>query len=119
MLDRCGLSDFATLPIAELSYGKRRLVDMALALALDPKVLLLDEPADGLSATESRSVFAALDRLPSDVAILLIEHDMDLVFSFAERITVLVEGRVLVQGTPDEIRSNREVRDVYLGRRAR
>lgn len=119
MLDLCGLTSFATLPVAKLSYGKRRLVDIALALALHPKVLLLDEPAAGLSTAESRSVFAALDRLPADVAILLIEHDMDLVFNFAETITVLVEGRILVQGPPDEIRTNREVRDVYLGRRAK
>jgi branched-chain amino acid transport system ATP-binding protein len=119
MLDLCGLRSYATSPVAALSYGKRRLVDIALALALHPKVLLLDEPAAGLSTPETRSVFAALERLPADVAILLIEHDMDLVFNFARSITVLVEGRILVQGTPDEIRANREVRDVYLGRRAR
>jgi branched-chain amino acid transport system ATP-binding protein len=119
MLDLCGLLAFATSPVAMLSYGKRRLVDIALALALHPKVLLLDEPAAGLSNEESRSVFAALERLPADVAILLIEHDMDLVFNFAQSITVLVEGRILVQGTPDEIRANREVRDIYLGRRAK
>ncbi len=98
-----------------LPYGKQRQVEIALALATRPKVLLLDEPAAGIPATESALLFSVLAELPRDVAILFIEHDMGLVFRFAERITVLVGGRYMTDGTPAEIATNPRVREVYLG----
>jgi branched-chain amino acid transport system ATP-binding protein len=98
-----------------LAYGKQRLVEIALALATRPRILLLDEPAAGIPAAESAELFAVLAGLPRDVTILFIEHDMGLVFRFAERITVLVGGRFLVEGTPAEIAANDRVKEVYLG----
>ena len=100
---------------AELAYGRQRLLEIALAFACRPRVLLLDEPAAGVPEAERESLLATIGRLPKDVAILLIEHDMDLVFSFAERITVLVEGAVLTSGTTAEIANDERVRAVYLG----
>jgi branched-chain amino acid transport system ATP-binding protein len=98
-----------------LPYGKQRLVEIALALATRPKVLLLDEPAAGIPSAESAELFDVIARLPRDVTIVFIEHDMGLVFRFAERITVLVGGKVLTEGTPAEIAANKQVREVYLG----
>jgi branched-chain amino acid transport system ATP-binding protein len=98
-----------------LPYGKQRLVEIALAMATRPRILLLDEPAAGVPAGESAELFEAITRLPDDVTILFIEHDMDLVFRFAERITVLVGGGVLTEGTPREVANDRRVREVYLG----
>jgi branched-chain amino acid transport system ATP-binding protein len=98
-----------------LPYGKQRLVEIALALATKPKVLLLDEPAAGIPQAESAELFDVIASLPRDVTILFIEHDMNLVFRFAERITVLVGGRVLTEGTPEEIASDPRVKEVYLG----
>jgi len=106
--------DAATLT-RELPYGKQRLLEIALALATRPKVLLLDEPAAGIPSAESAELFAVIASLPRDVTIVFIEHDMNLVFRFAERITVMVGGTVLVEGTPDEIAGDRRVREVYLG----
>jgi branched-chain amino acid transport system ATP-binding protein len=106
--------DAATLT-RELPYGKQRLLEIALALATQPKVLLLDEPAAGIPSAESAELFAVIASLPRDVTIVFIEHDMNLVFKFAERITVMVGGTVLVEGTPDEIAGDRRVREVYLG----
>jgi branched-chain amino acid transport system ATP-binding protein len=105
----------ADAPTCTLPYGKQRLLEIALALAGRPRFLLLDEPAAGVPSGESAAVFEAIARLPRDVAILFIEHDMDLVFRFAERITVLVAGRILTEGTPAEIAADRRVREVYLG----
>ena len=102
-------------PTRELAYGRQRLLEMVLALAVKPKVLLLDEPAAGVPHHESAEIFAALTALPSEIAVLFIEHDMDVVFRFAERITVLNAGQVLCEGTPDEIAEHPEVREVYLG----
>jgi branched-chain amino acid transport system ATP-binding protein len=98
-----------------LPYGKQRLVEIALALATRPRILLLDEPAAGIPAAESAEVLDAVAALPGDVTILFIEHDMGLVFRFAERITVLVGGKVLSEGAPAEIAADRRVREVYLG----
>jgi branched-chain amino acid transport system ATP-binding protein len=98
-----------------LAYGKQRLLEIALALATKPKVLLLDEPAAGIPSGESKELFEVIAQLPRDVTILFIEHDMGLVFRFAERITVLVGGKVLTEGTPAEIAADPRVKEVYLG----
>ncbi len=101
--------------VRELPYGRQRLVEIALALALAPKVLLLDEPAAGIPERESAELFAVIEALPADIAVLFIEHDIDLVFRFARRITVLAAGAILREGTPQEIAVDPEVRTVYLG----
>jgi branched-chain amino acid transport system ATP-binding protein len=98
-----------------LAYGKRRLLEMAIALACEPRVLLLDEPVAGVPAGEREELLQTVAALPSDVSVLLIEHDMDLVFGFANRITVLVNGAVLTEGTPQEIAHDPQVKAVYLG----
>ena len=98
-----------------LAYGKQRLVEIALALATQPKILLLDEPAAGIPSSESTELFEVIAQLPRDVTIVFIEHDMGLVFRFAERITVLVGGQVLTEGTPAEIAADKRVKKVYLG----
>jgi branched-chain amino acid transport system ATP-binding protein len=98
-----------------LPYGKQRLVEIALALATKPKILLLDEPAAGIPAAQSKELFHVLAQLPRQVTILFIEHDMGLVMRFAERITVLVGGRVLTEGPPEEIARDPRVKEVYLG----
>jgi branched-chain amino acid transport system ATP-binding protein len=100
----------------ELAYGQQRLLEIALALAAKPKVLLLDEPAAGVPREESRELFAAIANLSHDITVLFIEHDMDLVFRFASRIIVMVGGRVLVEGPPAEIAADPRVRAVYLGK---
>ncbi|HEX6690275.1 MAG TPA: ABC transporter ATP-binding protein [Burkholderiales bacterium] len=115
LLATLGLAGDATKATQDLPYGKQRLVEIAIALGLKPKVLLLDEPAAGVPSEESKKIFQNLEKLPAEVAVLIIEHDMDLVFRFAQQITVLVQGEVLVQGTPAEIAADRRVRDVYLG----
>ena len=101
----------------ELAYGQQRLLEIALALAARPKVLLLDEPAAGVPREESNELFAAITGLSREITVLFIEHDMELVFRFASRIIVLVGGRVLVEGTPAEIAADERVRAVYLGKR--
>ena len=103
---------------AHLAYGKRRLLELALAMATRPRILLLDEPAAGIASAESVEVLAALAALPRDVTLLFIEHDMGIVFRFAERITVLVGGRVLMEGSVEEVQRDERVRAVYLGRQA-
>ena len=115
LLAALGLADDAAARVADLPYGKQRLVEIAIALGLTPKVLLLDEPAAGVPSHESEKILSTLERLPSDIAILIIEHDMDLVFRFARRITVLVQGTVLVEGAPEEIARDVRVHQVYLG----
>ncbi len=115
LLTRFGLSEVYDQPTRSLAYGKQRLLEIALALACRPRVLLLDEPAAGVPEEERHDILAALGQLPAEVAILLIEHDMDLVFSFATRISVLVAGRLLCEGTPAEIAADERVRAVYLG----
>ena len=115
LLATLALAEDAARPVLDLPYGKQRLVEIAIALGLKPQVLLLDEPAAGVPSAETERILRVLDALPVDIAILIIEHDMDLVFRFARRITVLVQGEVLVEGTPGEIASDRRVHEVYLG----
>ena len=115
LLQMLGLGAEANALTRDLPYGKQRLVEIALALATKPRILLLDEPAAGIPAGESAELFAVIAALPKDVTILFIEHDMELVFRFAERITVLVGGQVLTEGTPAEIAADPRVREVYLG----
>ena len=103
-------------PTRELAYGQQRLLEIALALATRPKVLLLDEPAAGVLREESQELFAAIAGLSRDIAVLFIEHDMELVFRFASRVIVMVGGRVLLEGTPVEIAADPRVRAVYLGK---
>jgi len=117
LLQRLGLDDEALRPVKELAYGRQRLVEIAVALGLKPKVLLLDEPAAGVPSGESGRIIEVIEQLPSDIAVLIIEHDMDLVFRFARRITVLVQGAVLVEGEPRQIAADERVRQVYLGER--
>ncbi len=109
------LGALADVPAAELAYGQRRQLELAMALAARPKLLLLDEPMAGMSVQESAGVVELLKRLKGKQTILLIEHDMNAVFALADRITVLVYGKAMISGTPDEIRNNPEVRTVYLG----
>jgi branched-chain amino acid transport system ATP-binding protein len=117
LLDKLGIADEAGRRVLDLPYGKQRLVEIAIALGLKPRVLLLDEPAAGVPSLESERILEALDSLPREIAILIIEHDMDLVFRFAQRITVLVQGEVLCEGTPQEIADDVRVHRVYLGER--
>lgn len=114
-LKAVGLAGCADTLAADLAYGERRQLELAMALAAEPKFLLLDEPMAGMSVQESSIVVALLQSLKQHHSILLIEHDMEAVFALADRITVLVYGRVMFTGTPDEIRKNPEVRAVYLG----
>ncbi len=101
--------------VAGLSYGQQRLVEIAVAIACAPRVLLLDEPAAGVPESEREDILAAVASLPEDVTVLLIEHDMDLVFRFATSMTVLVAGAVLLEGSPADIAADPRVREVYLG----
>jgi branched-chain amino acid transport system ATP-binding protein len=112
---RFGLGEVLDLRTDTLPYGKQRLLEIAVAFACAPQVLLLDEPAAGVPAAERQDILDAIAALPADVSVLLIEHDMDLVFSFAQRISVLVDGALLVEGTPAEIELDPRVRAVYLG----
>jgi branched-chain amino acid transport system ATP-binding protein len=110
-----GVADRAT---REMAYGQQRLLEIALALATRPRVLLLDEPAAGVPKEESAELFGVISNLSSELTVLFIEHDMDVVFRFASRIIVMVGGRILVQGTPDEVANDQTVREVYLGKKA-
>jgi branched-chain amino acid transport system ATP-binding protein len=113
-----GIADVAHRTVAELPYGQQRLLEIAIALALKPRVLLLDEPAAGVPAAEAHAIHAALEKLPAEISILMIEHDMDVVFRFAKSIAVLVQGHVLTTGTPQQIAADPQVRAIYLGRNA-
>ena len=117
LLATIGLEDDAGRRVVDLPYGKQRLVEIALALGLRPKVLLLDEPAAGVPSLESERILEVLARLPSEIAILIIEHDMDLVVRLAQRVTVLVQGEVLCEGTPEQIVGDRRVQQAFLGER--
>jgi branched-chain amino acid transport system ATP-binding protein len=113
-----GIAHVADRLVSQLPYGQQRLLEIAIALALKPRVLLLDEPAAGVPAAEAHLIHEVLDRLPAEIAILIIEHDMDVVFRFAREITVMVQGRILTSGAPAKIAADPEVRAVYLGRSA-
>ena len=118
LLEQMGLAEEALRPVATLAYGQQRLTEIAVALGLAPNVLLLDEPAAGVPSGESGRIIDAIEQLPAEIALLIIDHDMDLVFRLARRITVLVQGQVLVEGPPAEIAADPRVRRVYLGERA-
>ncbi|WP_378942505.1 ABC transporter ATP-binding protein [Mesorhizobium sp. ANAO-SY3R2] len=118
MLERVGLAARAYLPAAELSHGERRQLEIAIALALGSRAFLFDEPMAGMGPEGSKSLTKFLDGLRHEAPILLVEHDMDAVFALADRISVLVYGRVIATGTVDEIRNNPEVRRAYLGEAA-
>jgi branched-chain amino acid transport system ATP-binding protein len=117
LLDTLGLAPVATAPIRTLPYGDQRIVEIATALAARPRILLLDEPAAGVPAAETRAILEAIERLQEEIAVLIVEHDMDLVFRFARRITVLVGGGILTEGTREEIAADPRVRAAYLGHR--
>jgi branched-chain amino acid transport system ATP-binding protein len=115
LLAQFHLADVQSQVTSQLPYGKRRLLEMAIALACEPSVLLLDEPVAGVPAAERAELMQSVADLPGDVSVVLIEHDMDLVFNFADRITVLVNGAVLTEGSPQEIAQDARVKEVYLG----
>ena len=115
VLQQLRLLDVAHQTTKNLAYGKQRLIEIALALAAKPSVLLLDEPAAGVPTSESRELFETIAQLPREVTILLIEHDMDLVFRFADRITVLVNGAIVTENTPQLIAQDPRVKEVYRG----
>ncbi|ENQ78000.1 ABC transporter ATP-binding protein [Brucella melitensis] len=115
ILHMLGLLPLAQLRVSEIAYGQQRLLEIALALALRPKVLLLDEPAAGVPQSDTGRIEEALDRLPPDLAVLMIEHDMDLVFRFAKRVVVLAAGTVIFDGLPQAVVQDARVREAYLG----
>jgi ABC-type branched-subunit amino acid transport system ATPase component len=114
-LESLRIADDALKLVRELPYGRQRLVEIAIALAQQPRVLLLDEPAAGVPSSESHLILDVVAGLDPEIAIMIIEHDMDVVFRFAKQITVMVHGAVFTEGTPDEIMHNEQVRAVYLG----
>ncbi len=115
ILQRYRLSDVMNERTAILPYGKQRLLEIAVAVACRPRVLLLDEPAAGVPEDERHDILSSIVSLPKDVTVLLIEHDMDIVFNFADRISVLVNGALFADGTPDEVARDPRVRAIYLG----
>jgi ABC-type branched-subunit amino acid transport system ATPase component len=118
ILEQFRLADVMNERTATLPYGKQRLLEIAVAIACRPRVLLLDEPAAGVPEDERRDILVTLAALPADVTVLLIEHDMDLVFSFADRISVMVNGGLFVEGAPDAVARDPRVKAVYLGENA-
>jgi branched-chain amino acid transport system ATP-binding protein len=117
-LERVGLAERADVPVANLSHGEHRQLEIAMALATRPRMLLLDEPMAGMGPEESARMVRTLRELKQELTILLIEHDMEAVFALADRITVLVYGRVIASDTPQAVRGNAEVREAYLGDQA-
>ncbi len=115
ILGTLGLLDVARRKVREIAYGQQRLLEIAIALALRPKVLLLDEPAAGVPSADTPRIEQALERLPPSLAVLMIEHDMDLVFRFAKRVVVLAAGEIIFEGLPSEVAANLRVREAYLG----
>ena len=119
LLEMLKLTAEAGRRVSELPYGRQRLVEIAIAIGLKPQVLLLDEPAAGVPSAESHIILDAIESLPDELAVLIIEHDMDLVFRFARRVTVMVSGALFAEGTPREIEANAQVRAIYLGQAGR
>lgn len=117
ILDLLGLTDVRHLLAFELSYGRQRQLELALTVARDPVLIMLDEPTAGLSSEETRKAVPFIKQIGEGKTLVVVEHDMDVMFSLADRITVLNDGRLLATGSPDEIRNNKEVRNAYLGRR--
>ena len=115
ILSHLGLDRLAYRKVIELAYGQQRLIELAIGLALHPKVLLLDEPAAGVPHDEAPKILEAINALPKDIAVLMIEHDMDLVFKFASRVLVLAAGRLIFEGSPADVTADHEVRRAYLG----
>jgi branched-chain amino acid transport system ATP-binding protein len=115
ILGMLGIAHVFHLPVSRLAYGQQRLLDLAIGLALTPKVLLLDEPAAGVPHDEAPKILEAINRLPSDIAVLMIDHDMDLVFRFAKRVLVLANGRLIFEGSPADVTKDDDVRRAYLG----
>ncbi|MCB5177076.1 ABC transporter ATP-binding protein [Microvirga lenta] len=115
ILGTLGLIEVARRRVGEIAYGQQRLLEIGIALALKPKVLLLDEPAAGVPSSETPRIEQALERLPPSLAVLMIEHDMDLVFRFAKRVVVLAAGEIIFEGLPSEVAANAKVREAYLG----
>jgi branched-chain amino acid transport system ATP-binding protein len=119
LLAGVGLAGRGNTPVPALSHGERKQLEVAVALACKPSLLLLDEPAAGMSAAERARLVEVLAELPADITLLIVEHDLDLVFSVADAVTVLHLGRVLLSGTPDEVRASEDVREAYLGTKRR
>lgn len=119
ILSRVRLGDRANVEVRHLAYGEQRQLELALALAGKPKILLLDEPTAGMSPAETESMVGLMAGLPREITLLIVEHDMDVVFSLADSITVLHLGEVLAFGTPDEIQRDEKVREVYMGGQGR
>ena len=115
-LAKVGLGDRADEPVKFLSYGERRQLELALALNVDPKVLLLDEPCAGLAPSERQRFSQLIAALPRAITLIMIEHDIDIALALADRVTVLHHGKVILDGTPDEVQTNALVREVYFGR---
>lgn len=116
-VDIFGISDIRNVPAWELSYGRQRYLELALCLARDPILIMLDEPTAGLNTEETKETIQLIRKITEGKALLIIEHDMEVVFNIADRITVLNDGHILAMGTPNEIRENEEVKNVYIGRR--
>ena len=114
-LDAVGLVERADEPVRRLSYGERRQLELALALGTHPRVLFLDEPCAGLSPSERQRIFKMIRALPREITVVMIEHDMDVALGLADRVTVMNRGRVMAEGTPAEVQSDPQVRDVYFG----
>ncbi|HEX7589248.1 MAG TPA: ATP-binding cassette domain-containing protein, partial [Anaerolineae bacterium] len=114
-LERVGLSGRRDMHARDLSYGEQRQLEVAIALAMQPKILLLDEPTAGMSPAETNRLMSILVEMPREITMLIVEHDMDVVFGLAERVTVLHYGQVIADGTPEQVRNNPRVMEVYLG----
>ena len=116
LVERLGLKDLAARPAKNLAYGDQRVLEVAIAMAGDPKILFLDEPTAGMSPAETRHISELIKDLASEICVVLVEHDMDMVMSISDKITVLQYGCTIAEGTPDEIRNNEQVREAYLGK---
>lgn len=116
LVERLGLKDLAARPAKNLAYGDQRVLEVAIAMAGDPKILFLDEPTAGMSPAETRQISKLIKDLANEICVVLVEHDMDMVMSISDNITVLQYGCTIAEGTPEEIRNNQQVREAYLGK---